>query len=102
MSIRATTTTEVTASVAFDVRSATHHTSTSTHIYIHTHTMTVTPVFEIYGAAQSYDWGTLGRDGSKVAQFSKAIPGFEYSESKPYAEVRSRALPVFAVSVSVC
>lgn len=49
--------------------------------------MTVTPVFEIYGAAQSYDWGTLGRDGSKVAHFSKAIPGFEYSESKPYAEL---------------
>lgn len=50
--------------------------------------MTVSPVFEIYGAAQSYDWGTLGKNGSKVAQFAKPIPGFQYDENKPYAEVR--------------
>lgn len=50
--------------------------------------MTVSPVFEIFGAAQSYDWGTLGKNGSKVAQFAKPIPGFQYDENKPYAEVR--------------
>jgi mannose-6-phosphate isomerase len=46
-------------------------------------------VFEIQGAAQSYDWGTLGKDGSKVAQFAKPLPGFKYDENKPYAEVRA-------------
>lgn len=45
------------------------------------------PVFQIHGGVQSYDWGTLGRDGSKCAQFGKQIPGFKYDESKPYAEV---------------
>lgn len=47
----------------------------------------VAPVFEIYGAAQSYEWGTLGKDGSKVAHFARPIPGFKYEEDKPYAEV---------------
>merc|ERR1711939_1174463 len=63
----------------------------STRHSTHSHSITtmpaVSPVFEIYGAAQSYEWGTLGKDGSKVAQFAKPIPGFEYNESKPYAEL---------------
>jgi hypothetical protein len=45
-------------------------------------------VFEIYPATQSYDWGVLGKDGSKVAQFARALPNFSYEPSKPYAEVR--------------
>lgn len=42
--------------------------------------------------AQSYDWGKLGKDGSKVSQFAKPLPGFEYDENKPYAEVRHRSI----------
>lgn len=45
-------------------------------------------VLEIHGAVQSYDWGTLGKDGSKVAQLAEPIPGFEADHEKPYAEVR--------------
>jgi mannose-6-phosphate isomerase len=44
-------------------------------------------VLEIYGAVQSYDWGTLGKNGSKVAQLAKPIPDFKAEQEKPYAEV---------------
>jgi mannose-6-phosphate isomerase len=47
------------------------------------------PLFEIYPATQSYDWGVLGKDGSKVAQYAQGLPNFDYDPSKPYAEVRS-------------
>ena len=44
-------------------------------------------VHEIHGAVQSYEWGSLGKHGSKVAHFARDIPGFKYDENKPYAEV---------------
>lgn len=28
------------------------------------------------------------QDGSKVSQFAQGLPGFEYDQEKPYAEVR--------------
>jgi hypothetical protein len=34
-----------------------------------------------------YDWGKLGKDGSKVAEYSKHLPNFHYDPDKPYAEV---------------
>ncbi|SCV70347.1 BQ2448_1741 [Microbotryum intermedium] len=49
--------------------------------------MTVSPVFELVCGAQSYDWGKLGKDGSKVSQFAQGLPGFKYDEEKPYAEL---------------
>lgn len=45
-------------------------------------------VLEIHGAVQSYDWGTLGKNGSKVAQLAEPIPDFKADDNKPYAEVR--------------
>ncbi|GAA5915889.1 hypothetical protein JCM6882_001751 [Rhodosporidiobolus microsporus] len=44
--------------------------------------MSESPVFEI-----SYDWGKLGKDGSKVSHFAQGLPNFEYDENKPYAEL---------------
>ncbi|KAG0142770.1 hypothetical protein CROQUDRAFT_662091 [Cronartium quercuum f. sp. fusiforme G11] len=44
-------------------------------------------VLELIPQAQSYDWGKLGKDGSKVAQYARGQPGFVYDESKPYAEL---------------
>ncbi|KDE07466.1 mannose-6-phosphate isomerase [Microbotryum lychnidis-dioicae p1A1 Lamole] len=49
--------------------------------------MTVSPVFELVCGAQSYDWGKLGKDGSKVSQFAQGLPDFKYDEDKPYAEL---------------
>ena len=53
--------------------------------------MTILPVFQIHGGVAEYDWGTLGKDGSKVGLFGKQIPGFKFDENKPYAEVRAGA-----------
>lgn len=50
--------------------------------------MTTAPVFELVCGAQSYDWGKLGKDGSKVSHFAQATAGFVYDEAKPYAEVQ--------------
>ncbi|KAH9817989.1 mannose-6-phosphate isomerase [Melampsora americana] len=44
-------------------------------------------VIELIPQAQSYDWGKLGKDGSKVAEYARHQPGFDYDESKPYAEL---------------
>ncbi|GAA6040501.1 hypothetical protein JCM8097_005436 [Rhodosporidiobolus ruineniae] len=44
--------------------------------------MSESPVFEI-----SYDWGKLGKDGSKVSHFAQGLPNFEYDQDKPYAEL---------------
>ncbi|GAA5873145.1 hypothetical protein JCM8547_006803 [Rhodosporidiobolus lusitaniae] len=44
--------------------------------------MSESPVFEI-----SYDWGKLGKNGSKVSQFAQGLPNFDYDENKPYAEL---------------
>ncbi|GAA6016305.1 hypothetical protein JCM10207_000463 [Rhodosporidiobolus poonsookiae] len=49
--------------------------------------MSESPVFEIVSGAQSYDWGKLGKDGSKVSHFAQGLPNFEYDENKPYAEL---------------
>uniref|UniRef100_A0A0K3C6T1 Mannose-6-phosphate isomerase n=1 Tax=Rhodotorula toruloides TaxID=5286 RepID=A0A0K3C6T1_RHOTO len=49
--------------------------------------MSESPVFEIVCGAQSYDWGKLGKDGSKCSHFAKGLPNFEYDENKPYAEL---------------
>ena len=48
-----------------------------------------TPVFAIIPTTQQYDWGKRGIE-SKVAQFAQKAetPGFDFDESKPYAEVR--------------
>ena len=47
-----------------------------------------TPVFSIVPTTQQYDWGKRGLE-SKVAQLAQkaGTPGFEFDESKPYAEV---------------
>ncbi|KAL8290619.1 hypothetical protein RQP46_002877 [Phenoliferia psychrophenolica] len=44
-------------------------------------------LFEIICGAQSYDWGKLGKDGSKVSHFAQGTPGFSYDPEKPYAEL---------------
>ncbi|GAA5926942.1 hypothetical protein JCM1841_001594 [Sporobolomyces salmonicolor] len=44
-------------------------------------------VFELVCGAQSYDWGKLGKDGSKVSHFAQGLPNFSYDEDKPYAEL---------------
>ncbi|KAH9457614.1 hypothetical protein MJO28_004705 [Puccinia striiformis f. sp. tritici] len=45
------------------------------------------PIVELIPQVQSYDWGKLGKDGSKVAEYSKHLPDFQYDENKPYAEL---------------
>ena len=54
-------------------------------------------VFEIAGAAQSYEWGALGPK-SKVAHYAKGLPNFEYDEKKPYAEVRCQGRMIRCMS----
>ncbi|GAA5991124.1 hypothetical protein JCM10908_006548 [Rhodotorula pacifica] len=49
--------------------------------------MAVSPIFELVCGAQSYDWGKLGKDGSKVSHFAQGLPDFKYDEEKPYAEL---------------
>lgn len=44
-------------------------------------------IVELLPQLQSYDWGKLGRDGSKVAQYSTHLPQFNYDPDKPYAEL---------------
>ncbi|GAA5855858.1 hypothetical protein JCM9279_003342 [Rhodotorula babjevae] len=44
-------------------------------------------VFELVCGAQSYDWGKLGKDGSKVSHFAQGLPNFSYDADKPYAEL---------------
>ncbi|GAA6058992.1 hypothetical protein JCM10212_001702 [Sporobolomyces blumeae] len=44
-------------------------------------------VFELVCGAQSYDWGKLGKDGSKVSHFAQGLPNFSYDAEKPYAEL---------------
>ncbi|GAA6050684.1 hypothetical protein JCM3770_000891 [Rhodotorula araucariae] len=44
--------------------------------------MSNSAVFEL-----SYDWGKLGKDGSKVSHFAQGLPNFSYDENKPYAEL---------------
>ncbi|PLW20258.1 hypothetical protein PCANC_00613 [Puccinia coronata f. sp. avenae] len=44
-------------------------------------------ILEIIPQVQLYDWGKLGRDGSKVAQYSMHLPQFQYDQNKPYAEL---------------
>ncbi|OAV92388.1 phosphomannose isomerase type I [Puccinia triticina 1-1 BBBD Race 1] len=45
------------------------------------------PIVELIPQVQSYDWGKLGKDGSKVAEYSKHLPNFCYDQDKPYAEL---------------
>lgn len=45
------------------------------------------PIVELIPQVQSYDWGKLGKDGSKVAEYSKHLPNFHYDPEKPYAEL---------------
>ncbi|GAA5830014.1 hypothetical protein JCM3766R1_006739 [Sporobolomyces carnicolor] len=49
--------------------------------------MSDSTVFELVCGAQSYDWGKLGKDGSKVSHFAKGLPNFAYDDNKPYAEL---------------
>ncbi|GAA5879774.1 hypothetical protein JCM16303_004171 [Sporobolomyces ruberrimus] len=49
--------------------------------------MSDSTVFELVCGAQSYDWGKLGKDGSKVSHFAQGLPNFEYDAEKPYAEL---------------
>ncbi|GAA5926896.1 uncharacterized protein JCM15063_000399 [Sporobolomyces koalae] len=49
--------------------------------------MSASTVFELVCGAQSYDWGKLGKDQSKVSHFAQGLPNFEYDEEKPYAEL---------------
>ncbi|GAA5895667.1 mannose-6-phosphate isomerase PMI40 [Sporobolomyces salmoneus] len=49
--------------------------------------MSDSAVFELVCGAQSYDWGKLGKDGSKVSHFAQGLPKFEYDAEKPYAEL---------------
>lgn len=44
-------------------------------------------ILELIPQVQSYDWGKLGKHGSKVAQYSKHLPNFTYDHDKPYAEL---------------
>jgi len=48
---------------------------------------TPSPIVEIIPQVQSYDWGKLGKDGSKVAEYSKHLSDFQYDQEKPYAEL---------------
>ncbi|CAH7667129.1 phosphomannose isomerase type I [Phakopsora pachyrhizi] len=45
------------------------------------------PIVELVPQVQSYDWGKLGKDGSKVAEYSKHSSSFKYDPDKPYAEL---------------
>ncbi|GAA5956886.1 hypothetical protein JCM3765_006630 [Sporobolomyces pararoseus] len=49
--------------------------------------MSDSAVFELVCGAQSYDWGKLGKDGSKVSHFAQGLPNFQYDQEKPYAEL---------------
>ncbi|TNY20983.1 phosphomannose isomerase type I [Rhodotorula diobovata] len=49
--------------------------------------MSSSTVFELVCGAQSYDWGKLGKDGSKVSHFAQGLPNFSYDAEKPYAEL---------------
>ncbi|KAM0751288.1 mannose-6-phosphate isomerase [Meredithblackwellia eburnea MCA 4105] len=49
--------------------------------------MTAPSIFELTCSAQCYDWGKLGKHGSKVSHFAKGTPGFTYDQDKPYAEL---------------
>lgn len=50
------------------------------------------PVVQLIPGVQSYDWGKIASDGSRVATYAKATKEMDFVQQpdKPYAEVSER------------